>query len=152
MIISCNECDSSFSADDLNVHHVVIPISVAAGGTLEFFIDGKAAGSSGEALSPTPLTATTFNVVSACGTRRTSSLGFSSKFDVALNGLILGKLSSSEAGTLSENLWQLYEPLPRRIWVPSVAAASGRIMSSLTRHGGLAGSGGIAGHGGGLAG
>jgi len=31
------------------------------------------------------------------------------------------------------------------------AAAGGRIMSSLTRHGGLAGSGGIAGHGGGLA-
>ena len=43
--------------------------------------------------------------------------------------------------------------LPDGGWLvqEGAAAAGGRIMSSLTRHGGLAGSGGIAGHGGGLA-
>ena len=45
---------------------------------------------------------------------------------------------------------RLIRPRPQ-IWRPNAAAASGRIMSSLTRHGGLAGLGGIAGHGGGLA-
>ena len=46
--------------------------------------------------------------------------------------------------------WTQYSPMTNRLYF-DVAAASGRIMSSLTRHGGLAGSGGIAGHGGGLA-
>jgi len=36
--------------------------------------------------------------------------------------------------------------------LPAAAPATGRIMSSLARHGGLVGSGGIAGRGGGLAG
>ena len=39
-----------------------------------------------------------------------------------------------------------------KVWVYNEAAASGRIMSSLANHGGLAGLGGLAGKGGGLAG
>lgn len=46
---------------------------------------------------------------------------------------------------------QIFMPIVQRVNVP-VAAVGGRIMSSLTNHGGLAGRGGIAGVGGGLAG
>ena len=59
-------------------------------------------------------------------------------------------LSDTDAMELSIDPWQIFQPITRRLYF-DVAAASGRIMSSLTRHGGLAGSGGIAGHGGGLA-
>ncbi len=54
------------------------------------------------------------------------------------------------ARELSLNPLRIFEPSFRKSYI-AVAAASGRIMSSLTRHGGLAGSGGIAGVGGGLA-
>ena len=72
------------------------------------------------------------------------------------NGLVsLGLLaqrawSDGEARAFCANPWQLFQPITRRLYFDE-AAAGGRIMSSLTRHGGLAGSGGIAGHGGGLA-
>jgi len=58
--------------------------------------------------------------------------------------------SDARAHEFCANPWQIFQPITRRLYF-DVAAAGGRIMSSLTRHGGLAGSGGIAGHGGGLA-
>ena len=48
--------------------------------------------------------------------------------------------------------WDLYQELGRKIYFVPAPAPSGRIMSSLAHHGGLAGPGGIAGVGGGLAG
>jgi len=55
--------------------------------------------------------------------------------------------------TVVEQHPAIYKPHNQVIRFPSVAApVSGRIMSSLTNHGGLAGMGGLAGKGGGLAG
>ena len=59
-------------------------------------------------------------------------------------------LTPEEVVKITNDPYQIYAQEKKRAYkVP--AAASGRIMSSLTRHGGLAGLGGIAGHGGGLA-
>lgn len=70
---------------------------------------------------------------------------------------IIGNIVLAEGGTIGTVLKGFEPPLHNHIaqilQFPSVAAGpSGRIMSSLARHGGLAGAGGIAGKGGGLAG
>ena len=64
--------------------------------------------------------------------------------------------TSEEVLTFARNPWASFEEAARYInsmyQVKAPVVAAGRIMSSLTQHGGLAGAGGIAGHGGGLAG
>lgn len=61
-------------------------------------------------------------------------------------------LNSAEVKSFSNNLYQILKPRTQYISLADAAPAGGRIMSSLTANGGLAGHGGIAGIGGGLAG
>lgn len=97
--------------------------------------------------------ASTINRVAFGGMQR-SSASLLSDTKTSLVWLYDRVLSAEELASLHDNPYQLFEPIVRYtgLTVGAAPPAGGRIMSSLTNHGGLAGHGGIAGIGGGLAG
>lgn len=60
-------------------------------------------------------------------------------------------LTAGQIQSLTHDPYGAFRVIQRRVGLVPAAAPSGRIMSSLAHHGGLAGAGGIAGAGGGLA-
>lgn len=133
----CNTDSSDFGWNDLNYHGIVIKGRVAHSGTdnggCAYFADGRAAGAPGGSSATNP-SATTFNVISACGGRRGGFTITPGPYDVALCIPLIGIQMPDEWCIRASHLATVWQTCfePQRIVVPVAAATGGGAVGAAT--------------------
>lgn len=134
-------------SDDLPHVALMTRDGVTSDWDLKLYIDGvKDSETLGDTNNPNSQTDMIFRL-GVLGSNLINLTG--SLIDVLVWDRALSEVEAVEASNDIFSFVRMRVPMP--FFVPAAAAGGGRIMSSLARHGGLAGIGGIAGPGGGLA-